>query len=58
VATGPVEKIKVYHTNPEGVVTIKFHDQPAAEQVRAVIYQAKSDSVTLIRRFFECIWKR
>ena len=30
-----MEKVKVYHTNPEGIVTIKFHDQPAAEQVTA-----------------------
>lgn len=34
---GPVEKVKVYHTNPEGVVTIKFHDQDSAEQCITVM---------------------
>jgi hypothetical protein len=36
-----VEKVKVYHTNPEGIVTIKFHDQPAAEQVSALCFGEK-----------------
>lgn len=42
VPTGPVEKVKVYHTNPEGIVTIKFHDQPAAEQVFAGSLQPRT----------------
>ncbi len=28
-----VEKVKIYNTNPEGVVTVKFHDEDAAAKV-------------------------
>ena len=29
---GKVEKVKIYHTNPEGVATIKFREESAAEE--------------------------
>ena len=31
-AAGTVEKVKIYHLHPEGVVTIKFRDEDAAAQ--------------------------
>ncbi len=32
MAVGTVEKVKIYHLHPEGVVTIKFRDEDAAAE--------------------------
>jgi len=34
-----VEKVKIFHTNPEGVVTIKFREETAAEECIQLLHK-------------------
>ena len=34
-----MEKVKIYHTNPEGVVTIKFREEEAAEKCIQLLHK-------------------